>query len=141
MPGETEATVTVWASLTSLPRFTCTDTSPGSTSKGTCALICPSETENRGEAVPLKVTLVSSKVVGRGTLSADRIAVAKFVPKMETIAPGAPAPPDSVAARKLAPFTIPPVFITGLEVWLTAVSIRTILPTEGTPSPSKRNNK
>ena len=59
----------------------------------------------------LKVTVTPSKDVESGIVDADFIPAAKFVPKIETKEPGEIACPPA----KLAPFTTPPLEMTG--VW------------------------
>src|SRR5579883_1139616 len=68
---------------------------------GSWALICRGPTKNRGAGRPLKVTEVPPSEVDSGTVLAVASPEAKFVPKIETIEPGA------TGWRKLAASTTP----------------------------------
>ena len=58
-----------------------------------------------GAGIPPILTLVFASVVGKGKLSARTVEADKFVPKIDTIEPGATA---AGAAANPAPFTVPP---------------------------------
>jgi hypothetical protein len=66
------------------------------------AALC--DTKISGAGTLLNVTLTPPRVVESGTLAAEAVVEAKFVPKIETSDPGATGCPFA----KLAPFTTPP---------------------------------
>ena len=61
--------------------------------------------------MPLKVTVTFDREVESGTESADALAAARSVPKIDTSAPGGIGWP---VLSKLAPFNTPPGAITGV---------------------------
>jgi hypothetical protein len=97
MPGDTGTTVTFCGAEVPLLRVTTMLTVPrlwpGSTSKGSCALIWFGPTKYSPAGIPFNVTDVTSlNAVGSGIALATEVEAAKFVPKMDTMEPGA-APP------------------------------------------------
>ena len=111
-PGATEAIVTEPETLPEgVPIITCAG--PLWTVDGIIALNCVGLTKNRGNAVltPALSTMVAPtllKLVGRGTEVADAVPLARLVPYMLTIDPGAtgavPLAADTIARPAAAAF-------------------------------------
>ena len=94
MPGATGATVAFWAADVPLLRvptmFTVPLSRPSSTLNGSCALIWFRLTKYNPAGILLNVTDVTSlNPVGSGMALALAVEAARFVPKMDTMEPGA----------------------------------------------------
>ena len=102
-------TVLLWAP----PRITVTLTLPGPDAEGICALIWRGETYKSGASRPLTLTRVGlqANCVGHGNVAALHVPLARFVPYISTMEPGA------IPARRSAALTTPPGFIAGADGW------------------------
>src|SRR5258706_5154550 len=113
IPGAAVWIVRFAAALALPLTVTTTGAVPAVVAQGTWALICPPETKYNAAGRPWMVTDVPFRLKGKGTLEAALTDVAKFVPKIEMMEPGATPPPGASGRRKLAPFKIPPAPIAG----------------------------
>src|SRR5258708_31839458 len=80
IPALNGPTGTAW-DVDATPLFTTMFTVPlDGTSHGSCALICPADTNSSGAAIPLTLTVTPASDLGSGITAADSVRVARFTP-------------------------------------------------------------